>query len=218
MIELQNVFKSYALPSGPKTVLDGANLRVDTPKNIGLLGRNGAGKSTLLRIIAGTIPPDRGQVRRTGRYSWPLGLNGAFQGTLTGAENVDFVAGVYGVDRVTLRKFVYDFSELGEYFNQPVRTYSSGMRSRLSFGVSMGIEFDVYLVDEVTEVGDKRFKDKCREVFSEKLQNSRLIMVSHSEKTIQRFCEYAVVLERGALSEAMPVKKALKIHRSNMSS
>ncbi|MEL6977304.1 MAG: ABC transporter ATP-binding protein [Pseudomonadota bacterium] len=216
MIAFESVSKRYKTPKGWRTILEPTDLSVDAPISIGLLGRNGAGKSTLLRMIAGTIPTDSGRIRRQGLYSWPLGFAGTFHQALSGADNVTFVADVYGFPEDELKSFVLEFSELGDYFYAPVRTYSSGMRARLAFGVSMAIEFDVYLIDEITEVGDSRFKQKCRDVFKEKLVNSKVIMVSHGEGTIKSFCEAAMVLEQGRLSALMPVNEAIALHRENM--
>lgn len=216
MIRFDNVSKIYKTPNGRKTVLSPTSFDIAEGCNIGLLGRNGAGKSTLLKMIAGTIPVDSGSIERRGLYSWPLGFAGSFHGALSGSENVSFVAGIYGMPEKELKDYVCEFSELGDYFYAPFRTYSSGMRARLAFGVSMAIEFDVYLIDEITEVGDANFKKKCRAVFAEKLKDSKVIMVSHAEKTIKDFCDHAMVLEKGALSALLPVEEALAIHRENM--
>ena len=154
MIRLENISKSYVLDGVRRTVADGINVVFPTGVSVGLFGRNGAGKSTLLRIIAGTIKPTSGRILSDGTISWPVGFAGSFHGELTGAQNTRFIARVYGVDTDALTAFVEDFAELGPHFHMPFRTYSSGMRSRLACGVSMGIRFDTYLVDEVTSVGD----------------------------------------------------------------
>ena len=145
-----------------------------------MLGRNGAGKSTLLGMIGGTAKPNRGEIRRHASISWPLGFGGSFHPDLTGAQNVRFVARIYGVDTDALVAYVADFAELGEFMDMPVRTYSSGMRARLAFGMSMGIAFDWYLVDEITAVGDSRFQRKSLAVFKSRLKDAGLLMVSHS--------------------------------------
>src|SRR5690606_21100756 len=132
--------------------------------NIAVIGRNGAGKSTLLRLVAGTLRPDRGEIRRHGRVSWPMGFSGAFHPALTGRQNARFVARIYGVDTDRLVADVADFAELGEFLDMPFQTYSAGMRARLAFGVSLAVSFDCYLVDEITAVGDAAFQDKCRAV------------------------------------------------------
>lgn len=199
MIELRNVTKSYKTNAGPHRVLDNVSLTFPPGQNVGILGRNGAGKSTLLRLIAGIEMPDTGHVIRQGRISWPLGFAGGFNGSLNGEENCRFVARIYGedIDRVTAS--TQAFAELGKYFHMPVRTYSSGMRARLAFGLSMAIDFNVYLVDEVTAVGDKRFKDKCKKAFTDRRSTSSLIMVSHDLNTIKEYCTCCLMLQDGDL-------------------
>ncbi|MBC7738696.1 MAG: ATP-binding cassette domain-containing protein, partial [Candidatus Saccharibacteria bacterium] len=154
MIELQNITKAYYYNGRPKYIARNVSAMFPTGARIGLMGRNGAGKSTLLSIIAGSLNADAGRVRITGSMSWPIGLQGCIHPDLTGTQNVKFIARVYGVDTEELIDFVSDFAELGQNFDQPVRNYSSGMRARLQFGMSMGIRFDTYLIDEVSAVGD----------------------------------------------------------------
>ncbi|MEM8753289.1 MAG: ABC transporter ATP-binding protein, partial [Pseudomonadota bacterium] len=158
MIELRNVSKSYPTGGARRVVLDDASMVIPRGRSLGLLGRNGAGKSTLLRIIAGSIAPDSGEIVRNGTISWPLGFAGSFHGQLSGAQNTRFVARIYGCDPDELIRYVADFSELGDFLYMPVRSYSSGMKARLAFGVSMGVAFDYYLVDETTAVGDANFQ------------------------------------------------------------
>jgi capsular polysaccharide transport system ATP-binding protein len=153
-----------------------------------------------LRIIAGTERPDRGCVSRSARISWPLGSSGGFHGSLSGLENVRFIARIYGADVRRTIDFVSDFAELGTYFDMPVRTYSSGMRARLAFGVSMAIDFECYLVDEITGVGDASFQSKCRAAFQERRSRADVIMVSHSPRTLKSYCQSAVLLQDGSLS------------------
>ncbi len=209
MIELTDVHKIYPGTHGSaKHVLKGVTITFPQYQNIGILGRNGAGKSTLLRIVAGIECPDFGEVRRVGRVSWPIGFSGGFNGSLTGEENCRFVARIYGESISEVSAFAKDFSELGNDFYAPVRTYSSGMRARLAFGVSMGIDFDVYLVDEVTAVGDRPFKQKCKEAFLERQKRASLIMVSHSMDTIRSYCSRCAVLEDGHLTLYPDLKSA----------
>lgn len=200
MIELEDVFKAYRAHKGMRVVLDHINLRIESGTNIGILGYNGAGKSTLLRILSGVEAPDAGVVRRSGRISWPLGFAGGFSGSLSGEENCRFVARLYGEDVDRIVGFTHEFSELGDYFYMPIKTYSSGMKGRLAFGLSMAIDFDVYLVDELTAVGDARFNGKCKEAFAERRATSTLIMVSHQQKTIRDFCDTCAVLSDGQLT------------------
>lgn len=218
MLEFRNLSKSYPTEGGRrKVVLHPTNLKLPQGTRIGLLGRNGAGKSTLLRIIAGTQDPDSGKVIRHGAVSWPIGFAGSFHGDLTGAQNTAFVARIYGVDTDALKAYVQDFAELDEFFFLPVRTYSSGMKARLAFAVSMGIPFDTYLVDEVTSVGDQRFKQKCAVVFRDRLENSGVVMVSHSLGQIKELCTSAAVLNDGVLTYFEDVGEAIDQHRANMS-
>lgn len=199
MIELSDVTKSYQTRSGSNVVLDRISFTFPPRTNIGILGKNGSGKSTLLRVIAGTEQPDSGTIRWGGLVSWPIGFSGGFNGSLTGEENCRFVARIYGADIDEVVGFTMDFSELGEYFHMPVRTYSSGMRSRLGFGLSMAIQFDVYLVDEVTAVGDANFQAKCRKAFEERSDRSSVIIVSHQMSTVRAYCERCAVLKNGKL-------------------
>lgn len=199
MIELQQVSKAYSTKSGPNCVLDAVSFSFPPRTNIGILGKNGAGKSTLLRIIAGTEQPDSGSVVRQGVVSWPIGFTGGFSGSLTGEENCRFVARIYGADIDQVVGLTAEFAELGNYFYMPVKTYSSGMRARLAFGLSMAIEFDAYLVDEVTAVGDSTFQAKCRKAFAERSGRSSVIIVSHSLTTVRDYCQRCAVLKGGKL-------------------
>lgn len=216
MIEFHGVSKWYHTPHGRKVVLDGLDLTLPPGTKLGVLGRNGAGKSTLLGMIGGTIKPNRGEIVKRAAISWPLGLGGTYHQDLTGAQNVRFVARIYGVDTEALVAYVADFSELGDFMDMPVRSYSSGMRARLAFGMSMGVSFDWYLVDEITAVGDSRFKRKSLAVFRERLQNAGLMMVSHSDRTIREYCTSALVLEGGRAVYYDDVARALAAHERNM--
>ena len=199
MIELRNVTKSYRTQNGRRVILDNVSITFPPGQNVGILGRNGAGKSTLMRLIAGIEMPDEGRIYHTGRISWPLGFAGGFNGSLSGEENCRFVSRIYGedIDRVT--QFAEEFAEIGNYFRMPVNTYSSGMRARLAFGLSMAIDFNVYLVDEVTAVGDKRFKKKAKAAFAERRAKSSVIMVSHDMNTIKEYCNMCMLLQDGDL-------------------
>jgi capsular polysaccharide transport system ATP-binding protein len=215
MIRLQNVAKSYRLREGRKVVL--RNITATFPRtNVAILGANGAGKSTLLRLIAGTEPPDSGDILRQGRISWPLGFAGSFNGTMSGAENVRFVARIYGEDTERVLDFVESFSELGEFFRMPVSSYSSGMRARLAFGVSMAVAFDYYLVDEITAVGDDKFRQKCLTTFTKKLANSGIIMISHSKATLKQYCRVGAVLHQGELMMFDDLNEAIALHEQHM--
>ena len=216
MIRFEHLTKSFHLRGERKVVIDDLNLTLPTGKSLALLGRNGAGKSTLLEMIAGTMRPDSGRIVSDGSISWPVGFGGSFHGELTGAQNVRFIARVYGVDTDGLIAFVEDFAELGKYFDMPVRSYSSGMKSRLTFGASMGIHFDTYLVDEVTAVGDATFKRKSRAVFAERMKTSSAIMVNHSMGQVRQFCDAGVVLENGQMQYFDDLEEAIAMHEAIM--
>ncbi|WP_438750322.1 ABC transporter ATP-binding protein [Pararhizobium sp. O133] len=216
MIRLEQATKFARTKGINKPIIERASLVLQRGKSIGLLGRNGAGKSTLLRLIAGTIRLDSGRIIRHGKISWPLGFSGSFQGTMTGEQNVRFVARIYGVDTRELIQYVEEFAELGPFFKAPVGTYSSGMKARLAFGLSMGVNFDYYLVDEITAVGDANFKKKCKVVFESRLQDSDVIMVSHSTTTIRDYCDCGVVMENGKLTYYDDIEDAIGAHNRNM--
>jgi capsular polysaccharide transport system ATP-binding protein len=212
MIRFENLYKAYALEGKRKVVADNICAVFPTGVSVALLGRNGAGKSTLLNMIAGSTNADAGRVVVEGTVSWPVGFAGSFHKDLTGAQNVRFIARIYGVDTDALIDFVRDFADLGVHFGLPVRTYSSGMKSRLAFGVSMGIKFDTYLVDEVTAVGDADFKAKSFAVFSERMRTSGAVVVSHGMGTVRRFCQAGAVLEKGHLYYYDNVEEAISHH------
>lgn len=212
MIELERVSKMYPTRGGRNQVLDDVSFSFPAHTNIGILGRNGAGKSTLLRIIAGTEQPDSGTVRRGGVVSWPIGFSGGFSGSLSGEENCRFVARIYGADLDEVVGFTADFAELGDYFYMPVKTYSSGMRARLAFGLSMAIAFDAYLVDEITAVGDLNFQAKCRKAFEQRSGSASVIIVSHNLGTIRDYCERCLVLRDGKLLSFDSVDEASRAY------
>lgn len=212
MIELREISKTFVLNGRRKTVADRISAVFPPKKAIGVLGRNGAGKSTLLKMLAGTMDPDSGEVIRQGTVSWPVGFAGSFHPELTGIQNTRFIARVYGVDTDELCDFVEDFAELGGHFHLPVRTYSSGMKSRLAFGVSMGIHFDTYLVDEVTAVGDASFREKSEALFQQRMDQSAAIVVTHAMGQVKRLCNHAGVLEHGEFHFYEDVDQAIEHH------
>ena len=213
MILLDRLTKIFHMGNARKVVVDNATVTFPSRTSIALLGRNGAGKSTLLRIIAGTVEPTSGQVLARGTISYPVGFSGSFHRDLTGAQNAKFVARIYGVDTDALLDYV---AERGAHFHQPIHTYSSGMRSRLAFGISMGIPFDTYLVDEVTSVGDASFRNKSQQVFAERMQKSGMLFVSHSLPQVKEICQAGVVLEKGKLTYYDNVEEAIAHHSRNM--
>jgi capsular polysaccharide transport system ATP-binding protein len=216
MIRLENLTKGFWVRDKFRPVID--NLSMDLPdgKSMALLGRNGAGKSTLLQMIAGTMRPTSGRVVREGSISWPIGAASSFHKDMTGAQNTRFLARVYGVDCDELAEFVKDFAEIGQHFYMPLRSYSSGMRSRLAFGVAMGISFDTYLIDEVTAVGDARFKRKSREVFHDRIRSSGAILVSHSMADARNYCDSGLILHDGRLEFYDDVNHAIRRYLSLM--
>lgn len=199
MIGLRDISKVYPTRSGPVQVLRGVNLTVDRGERVGILGRNGAGKSTMIRLISGAEMPTAGKIQRDMSVSWPLAFGGAFQGALTGYDNLRFICRVYGVDWREKTNYVEEFSELGIYLREPVRTYSSGMRARLAFAISMVIEFDCFLIDEIVAVGDARFHEKCNYELFEKRGERAMIIVSHEVSYIKEHCNRAAVLHEGKL-------------------
>lgn len=199
MIELRHITKAYHTKFGPNIVLDDLNLTLSSNHNVGILGHNGAGKSTLLRVIGGAELPDLGEVVRHGQVSWPIGFAGGFNPSLSGEENCRFVSRIYSQDLDRVTDETQAFAEIGKYFYMPVRTYSSGMRARLAFGLSMAIDFDVYLVDEVTAVGDKAFRRKCKQSFADRSERASILMVSHNMNTLKEYCNRFAVLHHGHL-------------------
>lgn len=200
MLELRNLTKWYPTPQGRRYVFRDLNFTFPTGANIGLIGHNGAGKSTLMRLIAGIDTPNAGKVVTDARISWPVGLSGGFQASLSARENVQFVCRVYGATGAAMRRvldFVADFAEIGDYFDLPVSTYSSGMRSRVAFGLSMAFDFDYYLIDELMAVGDAQFRRKSRVVLKERLARANVILVSHSMPDVLRLCDRVVLVDRG---------------------
>lgn len=209
LIDFQDVTKAYKTKGNKKVILKAFTGQFLRGRNVGLLGRNGAGKSTLIRLIAGAEYPDTGKIRRYGRVSFPLGFVG-FKGNLTGRENCRFVARIYGLNVSAVEYFTEDFAELGKYFDMPLATYSSGMRSRVAFAISMAADFDCYLIDEALSVGDNRFKAKAAAIFRERRKKASLILVSHSPATIRQMCNMGAVLENGTLLLFDTVEEAIK--------
>jgi capsular polysaccharide transport system ATP-binding protein len=211
MIICESISKSYPMGHGRKRVLEDLNLVIRPGEHVGLLGRNGAGKSTLIKLIGGVEMPTSGRIRRKMSVSWPLGFNGGFQGSLTGYDNARFIARIYGREYREIRDYVEEFTELGKQLSMPVKTYSSGMRARLAFALSLAIEFDCYMIDEIILVGDQNFQRKCHVELFEKRADRTLLIASHSADVI-RFCNRAVVLSdrRGVMYE--DVNEALTIY------
>jgi capsular polysaccharide transport system ATP-binding protein len=215
MIHIDHITKRYGTRHGDVTVLDDVNLIVKPGEKVGILGRNGAGKSTIIRLISGAERPSSGHIRRDMSVSWPLAFGGAFQGTLTGLDNLRFICRVYGTSADDKIEFVQEFSELGRYLREPVKTYSAGMRARLAFAISMVVEFDCFLIDEIVAVGDNRFHEKCRVELFEKRSDRAMIIVSHDPGYIKAHCQHAAVLVKGKLSAFNEVDEAFAFYQEH---
>jgi capsular polysaccharide transport system ATP-binding protein len=213
MIVLDHVHKAYRAMHGRRIVLDDVSVRLPEGRCLGVLGANGAGKSTLIRLLAGTEPPDAGRITRGGRsVSFPLGFSGTLHPHLSGRENVIFLARLYGVNERDAAAYVEDFAELGSYFRMPIGSYSSGMRARLAFGACLAIQFDVYLIDEVTAVGDARFRVRCLDAFRERMARADVIMVTHDYETMRSYCDTGAVLADGRLTLFDSLEDAIRQH------
>jgi capsular polysaccharide transport system ATP-binding protein len=220
MIIADNIHKRYQTDHGPgKWVLKGISLTIPPQVSVGLVGRNGAGKSTLLRLIGGVDQPNRGHIERRCRVSWPMGFGGGLQGSLTGRQNAKFVCRIHGHEEDIAERIasIQEFAELGEAFDEPVKTYSSGMRSRLQFGLSLAFDFDVYISDEVTSTGDAAFKKKAADAFKSLADHSSLIMVSHAEGILKEFCTAGIWLDNGQAHWFNDINDALKAYKDSIS-
>jgi capsular polysaccharide transport system ATP-binding protein len=216
MIRMQHVTKYYPTKAGRHYVLRDVSLDLPSDRNIGILGRNGMGKSTLLRMLGGIDYPNRGHIKFTGRISWPMGLQGGVQGSLSGRDNARFVCRIYGDNEKEVKRkinFIYEFSELADYFDMPVKTYSNGMRARLSFATSIAFDFDIYLLDEITAVGDQRFKEKSRAALREKKDKAKIIKVSHNMQELMSDCEIGIYLNNGELTLYEDICEAVAAYR-----
>lgn len=219
MINVENLHKRYQTDHGPgRWVLQGVNFMIPKNSKVGLIGGNGAGKSTLLRLIGGIDYPDKGKIERKCRVSWPMGLVGGLQGSLTGRQNSKFVCRIHGheADVEDRLAFIEDFAEIGQAFNEPVKTYSSGMQSRLKFGISLAFDFDVYISDEVTSAGDAAFQKKASDAFAKLADRAGLIMVSHSETTLRQFCQAGIWLHEGKAHWYEDIEDALKNYKESI--
>nr|WP_310525229.1 ABC transporter ATP-binding protein [Polymorphobacter sp.] len=212
MIRFDDVGKSYRTRTGVRTVLEGASFTVARGEALAICGQNGAGKSTLLRLIAGVEAPSRGRISREMTVSWPLGHGSAFQSSLSGADNAKFVARIYGRPIAETLAFVDDFAELGAYLRMPVRTYSSGMMARLAFAVSLAVDFDCYLVDEITSAGDARFQQRCHDALMARRAHGTLVMVSHDDAVLRQYCDRGATLIDGRLVFHDTLEEAISVH------
>jgi capsular polysaccharide transport system ATP-binding protein len=219
MILVNDVYKRYHTDHGPsRWVLQGLNIRFPAKVNVGLIGRNGVGKSTLLRLIGGIDQPNKGSIERRCRVSWPMGFGGGLQGSLTGRQNAKFVCRIHGheADMHDRIAFIRDFSELKDAFDDPIKTYSAGMRSRLQFALSLAFDFDVYISDEVTAAGDTAFKNKASAALKKLADHASIIMVSHGEGTLKQFCTAGVWLDNGQAHWFDDINDALKAYKESI--
>lgn len=212
MIIVDNVSKRYITRKGYKTVLNNISFTLQRGEKLGILGRNGAGKSTLIRLISEIEKPTSGTIKRNMTISWPLAFSGAFQGSLTGMDNLRFICRIYQNDIKKAKEYVENFAELGDYLYEPIKKYSSGMRARLAFALSLSIEFDCYLIDEVIAVGDSRFTQKCKKELFENKKDRSLILVSHNINAIKSYCDKAMVLDEGNLYQFETIDEAYQYH------
>ena len=216
MISLHNVTKYFPTKHGPHYVLRDVTLDLPMDKNIGVFGVNGSGKSTLMNLLAGVDQPNKGKITVKGNVSWPLGLSG-YQGSMSGRENAEFICRIYGKSKKQIRDkvdFVKEFSELGKFFEMPLKAYSSGMRSKFSFAVSMAFDFDYYLIDELTAVGDKRFKEKCNKIFDEKKGKANFLFVSHNMHELKRQCDVGLFIRDGGIHIYDSVDEAISVYNA----
>ena len=212
MIELQNVNKFFVTNAGKKYILKDATFSIPSEKNIGILGRNGTGKSTIMKMLGQIEFPNSGKIISDKTFSWVMGVGGGFQGNMTGRANVKFVCRIYGKSKEEIEKsinFVKEFSELGDYFDMPIKTYSSGMRSRLTFGLSLAFDFDYLLIDETLSVGDARFKKKSKEALMKKIESCNVLLVSHDMKTLEDICDVGIVVDSGKMHYYDNIKDAI---------
>lgn len=216
MIELRNVSKSYRTKAGRVPVFENLSLVIPEGKNVAILGNNGVGKSTLLRLLGGIDIPDSGRIHTNKSISWPVGLSGGFQGSMTGRENVKFVARVYGAEgqRMTeVVREVEEFAEIGRYFDQPVKQYSSGMRARLAFGLSLAFDFDYYLIDEAMSVGDAHFREKATAAFQDRIDKANVLLISHGMGQVRKICNHVLVLKKGAIEQYEDVEAGIAAYQ-----
>jgi len=217
MIELHNVTKYFKTSSGKKYILNNVTMTIPSDVNVGLLGRNGAGKSTLLRMLGGIDFPNSGIITSPNSFSWPMGLAGGFQGSMTGRQNVKFVCRIYGKSDYEIERSieaVKEFAEIGDYFDMPIKTYSSGMKSRLSFGLSLVFDFDYLIIDETLSVGDKNFQEKSKKALRKKIENCNVLLVSHSMPILREICDVGIVVHQGQIYYCDTIEEAIETYNN----
>jgi capsular polysaccharide transport system ATP-binding protein len=217
MIELYNVTKYFKTGGKKKYILNNVTMTIPSGVNVGLLGRNGAGKSTLLRMLGGIDFPNSGIITSPNSFSWPMGLAGGFQGSMTGRQNVKFVCRIYGKSDYEIEQAiesVREFAELGDYFDMPIKTYSSGMKSRLSFGLSLVFDFDYLIIDETLSVGDKNFQEKSKKALRKKIENCNVLLVSHSMPVLKEICDVGIVVHQGQINYCETIEEAIETYNN----
>ena len=218
MIKIENITKSYMHHKmGRKYVFKDLSFTIPDGKNVALIGKNGAGKSTLMNLLAKVDTPDSGRIITDQSISWPVGLSGGFQGSLSGRENVKFIArtqGFRGKDMQDIVRYVEEFAEIGDYFDLPTKTYSSGMRGRVAFGLSLAFDFDYYIVDEAMSVGDAHFKKKASKAFEDKVGKANIILVTHGMTQVRTMCDLVIILDKGAATTYENVEEGIKIYQA----
>lgn len=214
ILDLDNVTKRFRAKKADKIIVENLSFTLDEGVNIGILGKNGSGKSTLLRMLAGVESPDSGRIARFGSVSWPIAFSGFLHGSLTGRENARFIARIYGKQPDEIETRCAEFAEIGQYFDMPLKTYSSGMRARVAFSLSMAIDFDVQLIDEVMAVGDDSFQQKCKRAMEDRAQKSTFIIVAHQSKTLEDWCHVGAVLNNGKLVFYDTIKEAIHAYKA----
>ena len=217
MIELKNATKYFKTNSGRKYILDDVTMNIPPKINIGIMGRNGAGKSTLLRMLGGIDFPTSGEIISDENFSWPMGFSGGFQGSMTGRQNCKFVCRIYNKTDDEMREiidYIYSFSELGEYFDMPIKKYSSGMRSRLNFGLSLAFDFDYMLIDETLSAGDMYFKEKAQKALEEKMEACNYLLVSHNMQVLEQMCDAGILVDNGKLIYFGKISDAIEAYKA----
>lgn len=218
MIEAENISKEFKVKNGVNVVLQNVNLSIFKGEKIGIIGKNGSGKSTLIRILAGIIPPDEGTIKKQMTISWPVGYVGGFQNNITGLDNIKFISKIYGADYKKVLNFVKNFSDLDEFLDEPLHIYSSGMKARLNFSLMMAIDFDCYLIDELLNVGDADFRLKCNHEIFKKRHHKAIIIASHNDQIIKRYCTKSYVIFNKSLCPFNNTNDALNFYRGTLKS
>lgn len=218
MIEIRKLTKSYLHhKGGRKYIFRDLSFTIPSGRNVAIIGRNGAGKSTLMNLLSKVDTPDSGRIITDKSISWPVGLSGGFQGSLSARENVKFIARTQGFRGKELQekvKFVEEFAEINEYFDLPTKTYSSGMKGRVAFGLSLAFDFDYYLVDEAMSVGDAHFKKKASDAFKAKVGQANILLVTHGMTQVRTMCDLVLVLDKGQATLYDDVEEGIKVYQN----